>query len=127
MVGAQGDDRTWIDEMSDRFERAWEAGEHPGIENYVAGTPDPRRSQLLYELLWVERELRLAVNERPTPEEYRHRFPGDAAVINAVFAVDLDVPRARPHVLAKSEGDAGRMEGSRFQGAENQSHPRPDP
>jgi serine/threonine-protein kinase len=48
--------------------------------------PEPRRSLLLEELLRVERELRRAEGQEPTPEEYRRRFPGDAAVIEAVFA-----------------------------------------
>ena len=47
-----------------------------------------RRAQLLEELVRVERELRRAAGERPTPEEYQLRFPDDRDAIAAAFGLD---------------------------------------
>ncbi len=84
MGESQDQDRTWIDGVADRFERAWIAGQEPRIEDYLAGAEGARRHPLLEELLRVERELRGAGGV-PTAEEYRRRFPDDAAVVDAVF------------------------------------------
>ena len=56
-------DRSWVDSIADRFERAWNAGQRPRIEDYLGDFVEPRRSLLLEELLRVEGELRSAGNE----------------------------------------------------------------
>ena len=76
---------TWIDAIATPFDRAWRVGQRPRIEDYLADISEPRRARLLGELLRVEREHRLRSSENPTLEEYRRRFPDDAAVIDAVF------------------------------------------
>ena len=73
----------------DRFEAAWRTGQRPQVEDYLGDLPDPDRPALLRELLLLERELRRARGEQPTAAEYRARFPGDAALIDAAFASDL--------------------------------------
>jgi serine/threonine-protein kinase len=88
MSHAQVGERTWIDEVADRFERHWkQGGERPRIEDYLADEAAPRRTRLLAELLRVERELRLKGGETPTPEEYCQRFPDDGAAIDAAFDI----------------------------------------
>ena len=88
MSHAQVGERTWIDEVADRFERHWkQGGERPRIEDYLADEPEPRRAPLLEELIRVERELRLNAGEAPTPEEYRRRFPDDQAAVDAAFGL----------------------------------------
>src|SRR5260370_10748856 len=72
---AQPEDRTWIDEVADRFERAYRAGQQPRIEDYLAGAEGPRRSKLLEELLRIEREIRGTEDALPTPEAYPQRLP----------------------------------------------------
>ncbi len=84
MGETQDQDRTWVDGVADRFERAWIAGQEPRIEDYLAEADGARRHRLLEELLRVERELRGAEGV-PAAEEYRRRFPDDAAVVDAVF------------------------------------------
>jgi serine/threonine protein kinase/WD40 repeat protein/tetratricopeptide (TPR) repeat protein len=92
MGAEQPGDQTWIDEVADRFERAWGDGPRPRIEDYLADVGEPRRSRLLEELLRVERQLARAVGEHLVPEEYRRRFPAQLAVVETVFASDRTAP-----------------------------------
>ena len=43
-----------VDEVCDRFEVAWKAGQRPHLEEYLGDTPEPGRLVLLRELLVVE-------------------------------------------------------------------------
>jgi hypothetical protein len=83
---------TWIDSIASQFERAWQAGQRPRIEDYLAGISEPRRALLLDELLRVERDLRRKAGEEPTPEQYHPRFPEHATVIVAVFGEGIEPP-----------------------------------
>src|SRR5262249_49294872 len=65
---------------------AWQDGPRPGIEAYLAAVPEPDRVPLFRELLAVEIELRCGGGERPTPEEYHHRFREHSELIRAAFA-----------------------------------------
>ena len=76
--------QTWIDRIATLFDRAWQAGEHPRIEDYLKGIAEPRRSRLLEELLRVEIDDRRAAGETPSPEDYVIRFPENEAMIRAV-------------------------------------------
>jgi hypothetical protein len=49
---------TWINDIADRFERAWKHGAGPLIEDYLAAVDESRWPALLEELLRVETELR---------------------------------------------------------------------
>src|SRR5262249_19536510 len=60
-------------------------GPRPRIEDYLAEVDEPRRIALLGELLRVECELRRRAGDDPAPAQYAARFPGHAAVIEAVF------------------------------------------
>ena len=74
-----------MDERCDRFEKAWQAGERPCIEDFLADTPEPERSLLLRELLGLELAYRRDQGEALLPEEYHQRFPDDVGIIHAVF------------------------------------------
>jgi WD40 repeat protein len=88
---------TWINDNADRFERAWNTGARPRIEDYLAEADTQLRDALLEELLRVEIELRRSAGEEPTAREYRQRFPEQAAVVDAVFApVASAAPGAGP-------------------------------
>ena len=104
MGDVQQGDRSWIDEMADRFERAWAAGERPRIEAYLGDAAGPRRSRLLEELVRVERELRIAGGETPRAEEFRGRFPGDERSIDAAFEATDRSHAARPSTGAAAAG-----------------------
>jgi hypothetical protein len=71
--------------VCDRYEAAWRVGLTPRIEDHLEDVPEPQRPALLRELLALELELRQARGERPDPEEYRHRFAEQAALIDGVF------------------------------------------
>jgi serine/threonine protein kinase len=76
-----------VDEVCDRFEKAWRAGQGPRIEAYLAEVPEPERVPLLRELLALEIEVRRKGGEKPTPEEYHRRFPEYIEPIDAAFAI----------------------------------------
>src|SRR5262245_62046703 len=75
-----------IDRVGDRFEAAWRSGRRPCIEDYLDEAAEAERAALLRELLALELAYRDRAGERPTPEEYRSRFPRHDALIDTVFA-----------------------------------------
>jgi eukaryotic-like serine/threonine-protein kinase len=78
-----------VDAICERFERAWEAGQRPKIEDYFGGEPEPGRSVLLHELLASELEWRLRRGERPDRQEYLERFGSQALLNEAAFEAAL--------------------------------------
>jgi serine/threonine-protein kinase len=68
-----------------RYEAAWQAGERPRIEDFLADFAEPERLPLVRELLPREVELRRKIGERPTPQEYRQRLPECAALVDLAF------------------------------------------
>jgi hypothetical protein len=86
---------TELDRACSRFEAEWAAGLRPRAEDYLAAATERMRSPLLGELLRVELEARRGAGEEPTPGEYRGRFPGDAATVEAVFQVTITLPPDR--------------------------------
>jgi serine/threonine protein kinase len=79
---------TFINATADRFERAWEAGSRPRIEDLLDEAPAPLGPALLEELLKVERQLRDATGEDAlTEQECRARFPGYTAAVAAAFRI----------------------------------------
>jgi serine/threonine-protein kinase len=82
-----------INRICDRFEVQWRAGGRPAIEDQIARAHEPSRSALLRELLCTELECRRSAGERPGPAEYRARFPGHLAIVEAAFAATDDRPQ----------------------------------
>jgi serine/threonine protein kinase/formylglycine-generating enzyme required for sulfatase activity len=74
-----------IEEICTRFEDAWQAGQRPPIEDYLAEMPEPERPRLFPELLKLELAYRRQHGETPDPEEFRRRFPGLAEQVEAVL------------------------------------------
>src|SRR5262245_58797663 len=64
-----------IDALCDRFEKCWQAGLRPHLEEYLGDTQRLARSVLLDELLKVEIAYRRRHGEQPRLEEYLQRFP----------------------------------------------------
>jgi serine/threonine-protein kinase len=64
-----------MNEVCDRFEDAWKAGQRPRIEDYLARTVEGERSALLRELIVLDIDYRLQAGEQPEAQEYRARFP----------------------------------------------------
>jgi eukaryotic-like serine/threonine-protein kinase len=74
-----------VDASCDQFEADWHAGRRPRIEDYLAPMDDPRRAELLRELLLLEIELAREGGAAPTAAPYRSRFPRDAELIDVVL------------------------------------------
>jgi WD40 repeat protein/tRNA A-37 threonylcarbamoyl transferase component Bud32 len=74
-----------LERTCDRFEAAWKSKAQPSIEDYVSDTPEPNRPRLLLELVALDVVYRRRIGERPTPEEYRDRFPSESAAIDGAF------------------------------------------
>jgi serine/threonine protein kinase len=94
-----------VDALCDRFEDAWNDGEEPRIEDYLAACdlPPSRQGALLCELLKLERELRKQRGEEPTASHYLEHFPGHANIVRAVFGE----PRLGPYELVGLIGEGG--------------------
>jgi serine/threonine protein kinase len=88
-----------VDEVCDRFEVAWQAGQRPQIEDYLDAAPEPDRPLLLRELLAIELAYRRQQGETLALEEYRRRFPGHAELV-------ADVYRAAGGWVGPSAGEA---------------------
>jgi eukaryotic-like serine/threonine-protein kinase len=54
-----------VDQVCDRFEAAWQAGQNPHIEEYLRSADGPARSVLLRQLLMLELDYRS--RSGPTP------------------------------------------------------------
>jgi protein kinase-like protein len=75
-----------MDHVCDCFEAACKAGLRPTVEDYLSDLmPDPYRSLLLRKLLERELACRRQVGEEPTAQEYRARYPGQSAILRAIF------------------------------------------
>jgi serine/threonine protein kinase len=81
-----------------QFEVAWQAGQRPAIEDYLAGLEGPERTALLHQLIQIESEQRQRAGDRADPTEYCRRFPEvDAQWLAGVVAT---MPPAPSGVLA---------------------------
>jgi len=83
-----------VNQICDRFEQAWQAGQRPCLDDYLTDLPHPARSVLFQELLMLELTYRRRLGDRPLPEEYRRRFPSQGEQIEAAFreASDPSMP-----------------------------------
>jgi eukaryotic-like serine/threonine-protein kinase len=87
------DDTPWspsvalhVEQVCNRFEAAWKAGQRPRIGHYLGHTPEPERSVLLGELLGLEVEYRRKSGEGVLPEEYCRQFSEHAGLIHELLA-----------------------------------------
>jgi hypothetical protein len=69
-----------INAACNRFELAWQGGQRPRIEDYLAGAAPPEQPELLRELVALEIDYRRKAGEDPSADEYRARFPALASV-----------------------------------------------
>jgi hypothetical protein len=91
-----------VDRVCDAFERQWKMGQQPRIEDYLDRAAEGDRPRLLRELLALEWQFRAAAGEHPVAEEYRKRFPGDAAILDVAWA---EFESGRPDLAATSTVD----------------------
>ncbi|MCI0460401.1 MAG: serine/threonine protein kinase, partial [Gemmataceae bacterium] len=73
-----------IDAICARFEAAWQAGQEPCIQDFLAEVPETERLDLFRELLQAEMELRAAQGMAANEASYRQQFPEFDEVIASV-------------------------------------------
>jgi hypothetical protein len=76
-----------LDEICDRFEKAWLAGQRPQLEGYLGDLREPARPALFAELLRLDLHYRRQQGDAPTEAEYARRFPEYTDLIRAVLGV----------------------------------------
>ncbi len=65
-----------LDIICDAFRFQWMTGRRPRIEEYLSDPKEPQRSDLLAQLIDIDREFRRRVGEQPALQDYTNRFPG---------------------------------------------------
>jgi tetratricopeptide (TPR) repeat protein len=83
-----------LEQILNRFEDAWQRGERPALEDYLAEV-DAERAALLRELVHIDLELRRRAGEPAHSEDYLARFPElseDTEVIAALSAPPCGTP-----------------------------------
>jgi hypothetical protein len=79
-------ERERIDRECQQFRAAWQAGQHPRIEDFLGDASDAARTELLGRLLADALACRSRSGEMPAPDEYEQRFPADAATVRQAFS-----------------------------------------
>lgn len=74
-----------VDRLCDQFEVAFNRGEKPALESFLAMAPESNRPQLLAALVGLDWELRTSAGESPGLDDYRRRFPQDVPAIEAAW------------------------------------------
>jgi hypothetical protein len=64
-----------LDAVCDRFEAAWQTGQRPRLEDWLAEAPAPLRAPLLRELVLLDARSRRLGGETPLAADYAARFP----------------------------------------------------
>jgi serine/threonine protein kinase/formylglycine-generating enzyme required for sulfatase activity len=78
-----------LDQLCDRFEMAWRAGQRPCIEKYCAEVPEIALETLLRELLHLDLAYRIQNGEKPTAKEYQLRFPNHVELIGELVHEEM--------------------------------------
>jgi serine/threonine-protein kinase len=82
-----------LERTLERFVNAWQRGERPALEDYLAGFQAERRA-LLIELVHEDLECRLQAGEPARVESYTERFPelrGDRAVVLSLITAEYAI------------------------------------
>jgi eukaryotic-like serine/threonine-protein kinase len=73
-----------IEQICDRFEAAWKAGDQPRLELYLGEVAEPLQTILLRQLLPLDWEYRLRLGDHPHASEYEERFPTVAGIVESI-------------------------------------------
>jgi serine/threonine protein kinase len=93
-----------IDSSCDAFERQWQQGASPRIEDQLSTAVELVRPLLLAELLRTELEWRCRRGQQPAAADYRDRFPSCASQIDAWLSEAQAAARA---IAALAAADTG--------------------
>jgi serine/threonine protein kinase len=73
-----------VEQLCDRFEAAWKAGQRPRLEEHLGTVEGKLRTTLLRQLLPLDWEYRVRAGEQPRTADYEARFPENAGLIEAI-------------------------------------------
>jgi predicted Ser/Thr protein kinase len=93
-----------IEILCDRFEREWQAGARPRIQEYVAEAPEPARHELAGELLKLDIHYRRERGDSILAGDYAE-FPEHASLVGTLLR--LSPKAASSRVPASKAGKAG--------------------
>lgn len=74
-----------ISPICDQFEAVFQAGDFPSVEFYLVKVDDTDRKALLFELLKLDQEYRLALGSPIPTSNYLSRFPSESDYIRDMF------------------------------------------
>jgi superkiller protein 3 len=74
-----------IDEVCDRFEKAWQAGQRPRLEAFLDAVEEAEQTALLRELLLLDLHYRAEAGEQPDAKDY-HRLRGYEELVEELFS-----------------------------------------
>jgi serine/threonine-protein kinase len=100
-----------IDNACDQFEAAWQAGERPELESFLAPYTGHIRTQLFRELLVLELDLRSELGEKPDRAVYRLRFRDHSSLVDEVFGSRSRTDRDKSGADARDGKEPPTMEG----------------
>ncbi|MBS0264336.1 MAG: serine/threonine protein kinase, partial [Planctomycetes bacterium] len=95
-----------VDAICSEFDRNWQAGFAPRMEDYIPRLPVPGMSVGFTDLLGIEIEWRRAAGEKPTAAEYVDRFPEFASLVRKFFS--WDEPTVNSPVPPIPDSEAGQ-------------------
>jgi WD40 repeat protein len=111
-----------VDQLCDRFEAAWKAGERPAIEPYLTDVTEPLLFPLLRELVLLDAHYRRLRGEAPRPADYAARFPQLPAWLEEALApttgTGSDTPTPHPAAAASPRLGPPAGAGTRLGGYE---------
>src|SRR3989442_11174438 len=112
-----------IDQVCDQFERDWNSGLNPRIEDYFASWTENERDELLRSLLRVELTLLALAGSVPSLDGYIARFPQHTEIVRSVFG---EFAQGTVSYTAAASGNTSvSHNGGRVAGVESAS-PQPD-
>ena len=82
-----------VDEVCLRFEAAWQSGQRPHLQDFLADSAGAERQVLLRELILLDACYRRGVNELPRAEDYLQCFPDLDPTWTAGLLDANDTPR----------------------------------
>jgi serine/threonine protein kinase/tetratricopeptide (TPR) repeat protein len=100
--GCEPAKKTWqrVDDVVQRFEKAWQMGGRPAIDDFLP-KDDPDRLAVLKELVQVDRERRLQAGESVQAEDYLQRFPELATDLTEIHEPHQREPVAPPQQIGR--------------------------
>ena len=108
--------QTQIDQVCDRFERAWRAGGRPRVEDYLGDWQGRARDRLLRELLGLDIAYRRQSGEVPQRQEYVQRFPEHAWLVQDAFPTPQDSSQSQTDLSTMTEA-SGAVSGGGASGS----------